>query len=95
MIQDNLLQFSTFYEPVNFIFDQYLLDGPTPILVHTGPVSILGDLISRLLEALGSNALGYVFAAHFESDECGGLAGGMTPVRLPWTPRPRPSSASR
>jgi flavorubredoxin len=73
-ITDKILQFSTYFEPVNFTFDQYLLDGPSPILVATGPVPLAGELLGKLSEELGDKALAYVFVSHFESDECGALA---------------------
>ncbi len=73
-VTDSIVQFSTFYDPVNFTFDQYLLDGPSPILVHTGPVFLAGELLGKLSQELGDKALLFIFASHFESDECGALA---------------------
>ena len=71
---EDLVQFNSYLEPIGLSFNQYLLMGPEPLLVHTGTVVHATALLPRLEETLGGRDLAYVFASHFESDECGGLA---------------------
>ncbi len=72
-ISKNVYQFSTYYEPVNFTFNQYLVSGDRPMLVQTGAVSITRELVPELRKLLQGAELSCVFISHFESDECGGL----------------------
>jgi flavorubredoxin len=44
------------------------------VLIHTGDVEQAKALIPQLIEFLGERKLQYIFASHFESDECGGLS---------------------
>jgi flavorubredoxin len=73
-VSKNIYQFSTFFEPVNFTFNQYLIAGSQSMLVQTGPISVTRGLIEELKKALQGSVLDYLFISHFESDECGGLS---------------------
>ena len=73
-IQDDLLQFNNYFEPVNLSFNQFLLSGSTPLLVHTGTYMNTQALLPQLQQALGGREPAYIFISHFESDECGGLS---------------------
>ena len=73
-IQPDLLQFNSYFEPINMSFNQFLLLGSEPLLVHTGTHKDTAALIPQLKQALGDKKLVYVFVSHFESDECGGLS---------------------
>jgi flavorubredoxin len=73
-IGKGLYQMNTYVEPSNLSFNQFLFTGAGALLVHTGPVRITQALLPRLESLLGTEDLAYVFASHFESDECGGLA---------------------
>ena len=72
-IDQDLLQFTSYLDPIDLSFNQFLLLGAEPLLVHTGAAPYAADLLPRLDDALGDRDLAYVFASHFESDECGGL----------------------
>ncbi len=73
-IQNDLLQFSTYVAPINLSFNQFLLLGSAPLLVHTGSAIHAQALLPQLPQALGDRRLTYLFISHFESDECGGLS---------------------
>lgn len=73
-IQKDIIQFSSFIEPINMSFNQFLLLGSEPILIHTGTAKDVEAMIPYLHNILGNNELKYVFISHFESDECGGLS---------------------
>lgn len=72
-IFDNLYMFNTYNEHIDLSFNQYLLLGEEPILIHTGSYQITEELIPKLKSVLGNKNLSYIFISHFESDECGGL----------------------
>ncbi|OTP41348.1 hypothetical protein A5797_002571, partial [Enterococcus faecalis] len=38
VLNEELYQFSTYIEPINLTFHQYLLLGDEPVLVHTGNI---------------------------------------------------------
>ena len=73
-IQNDLLQFNSYLEPVNLSFNQFLLLGSAPLLVHTGSHRDAKALFPQLNQVLQGRKLAYVFISHFESDECGGLS---------------------
>jgi flavorubredoxin len=70
---EGLLRFTSYLEPIDLSFNQYLLPGEAPLLVHTGTVRHVAALLPQLQKALEGHNLDYVFVSHFESDECGGL----------------------
>ena len=72
-IEEDLLRFSSYLEPIDLSFNQYLVVGEAPLLVHTGTVAHVPALLPQLQKALEGRDLAYVFVSHFESDECGGL----------------------
>lgn len=57
--------------PINF--NQYLLLGEEPLLVHTGSSALAAELVPRIKDILGNQCLSYIFVSHFEGDECGGI----------------------
>jgi flavorubredoxin len=73
-INENLYLFSSYIQPIDLSFNQYLICKPEPILIHTGSIDQTEVLVPILKEVLGSRPLKYVFISHFESDECGGLS---------------------
>lgn len=73
-IFDNLIMFTSYNEHINLSFNQYLILGKEPMLIHTGNYNMAEELIPKLKEVLGDKPLSYIFVSHFESDECGGLS---------------------
>lgn len=73
-LQDRLYMFSTYNEHINLSFNQFLILGNEPLLVHTGSFNLTEKLLQKLKETLEDVDLSYVFISHFESDECGGLS---------------------
>jgi flavorubredoxin len=71
---DDLQLFSSYLGFINLAFNQYLLLGDEPILIHTGSIEQATELLPRLKDNLGNRKLSYIFVSHFESDECGGLS---------------------
>lgn len=72
-VLEDLTQYQTYAEHIGMTFNQYLLGGETPLLIHTGDTLVAGHLAEALIPALKGRPLSLVFISHFESDECGGL----------------------
>jgi flavorubredoxin len=72
-ISDSTYLFNSYIEFIDLSFNQYLLMGESPILIHTGSIDQTAAILPNIKELLGSRQLEYVFVSHFESDECGGL----------------------
>lgn len=73
-IARDLYQFSSYVEPINLTFHQYLLFQRTPLLFHTGNITQATALVPQLNSILTGIPLKYIFISHFEADECGGLS---------------------
>jgi flavorubredoxin len=73
-IQNDLYQFNTYVDSIDMSFNQFLLSGPEPLLVHTGTHEHMKALLPQVRTILGGRELSHVFISHFESDECGGLS---------------------
>lgn len=73
-VSKQILMFNTYVEKINLSFNQYLLLGREPVLVHTGSYQQTVEILPLLRQALNGQSLAYVFVSHFESDECGGLS---------------------
>ena len=72
-ILDDLFQFNTYVESIDMSFNQFLIMGTAPLLIHTGTHEHMRVLLPELQSILGEKELSYIFISHFESDECGGL----------------------
>ena len=72
-VYKDLIRFSSYAAPIDLSFNQYLLLAPNSVLIHTGNVNIARGLTQQLKEALQGRELAYIYASHFEADECGGL----------------------
>ena len=70
---NDLHLFSSYNKLVDLSFNQYLLLGSEPLLIHTGSIDQTIELLPKIKSILGERALSYIFISHFESDECGGL----------------------
>lgn len=68
-ITPQLWRHTTYNQFIDLTFNQYVLAGSEPILIHTGS----DPDAPSLLRALQGRKLSYVFVSHFESDECGAL----------------------
>ncbi|MDL2220517.1 MBL fold metallo-hydrolase, partial [Eubacteriales bacterium OttesenSCG-928-N14] len=58
---------------MHLTFNCFLMDSASPVLVHSGTVSQVEQMLPLLRNRLSGRTLRYVFASHFESDECGGV----------------------
>jgi flavorubredoxin len=71
---DDLQMFNSYIGFIDLTFNQYLLLGSQPLLVHTGSYDQTVEMLPKLKTLLGDKPLSYIFISHFESDECGGIS---------------------
>jgi len=76
-IGDDLYRISTAFSPDmmpgGFTFNQYLLIDDEPLLFHTGPRGLFGEVSKAIEAVLPVRNLRYISFCHFEADECGAL----------------------
>jgi flavorubredoxin len=70
---DDLYLFNTYISFIDLTFNQYLLLGEEPLLIHTGNRDQAVEMLPKMKALLNGRPLSYIFISHFESDECGGL----------------------
>jgi flavorubredoxin len=73
-ISHNLYLFRSGGGNIPITFNQYLIMGEEPLLIHTGNSKQAVELIPMLKDILGNHTLSYIFISHFEGDECGGIS---------------------
>src|SRR6476620_4042897 len=71
--------------PGGFSFNQYLVVDEKPLLFHTGPKKLFGQVREQIEKVMPLANLRYVAFSHFEADECGSL-----PEFLAAAPQARP-----
>lgn len=59
--------------PGGFTFNQYLVVAEQPMLFHTGPRRMFGNVRDAVSRVLPVERLRYIGLSHFEADECGSL----------------------
>lgn len=67
-------QFSTYIPPIDFTIHQYLLATDPSILFASGTCHEAEENIPVIRNILGDRPLKYLFIAHMESDEAGGIS---------------------
>jgi flavorubredoxin len=71
---EDLQMFNSYLGFIDLGFNQYLLLGSEPLLIHTGSKDQAVEMLPKIKALLGDKPLSYIFISHFESDECGGLS---------------------
>ena len=59
--------------PAGFTFNQYLLRADEPLLFHTGPRHMFGDVSEAVSRLVPLPSLRWISFGHVESDECGSM----------------------
>ncbi len=76
-IAKGVYQFSTLVSevasPLGFTFNQYLIAADKPLLFHTGPRHMFGDISDAVSRIMPVTELRWVSFGHIESDECGSM----------------------
>lgn len=69
-IAPDLFRITTFVEPFNIQFSQFLMRDDQPLLFHTGPRALFQEVKSAVASLIDLQTLRWIGFSHFESDEC-------------------------
>ena len=72
-VAPDLFRITTFVEPFNLQFSQFLLRDDEPLLFHTGPRALFPGVKEAVVSLIGLETLRWIGFSHFEADECGTL----------------------
>ncbi len=69
-IAPDLFRITTFVEPFNIQFSQFLMRDEEPLLFHTGPRALFSEVKASVASLIDPQTLRWIGFSHFESDEC-------------------------
>ena len=69
-IAPDFFRITTFVEPFNIQFSQFLVRDDQPLLFHTGPRALFQEVKSAVASLIDPQTLRWIGFSHFESDEC-------------------------
>ena len=69
-IAPDLFRITTFLEPFNIQFSQFLVRDEEPLLFHTGPRALFSAVKAAVTSLIDPQSLRWIGFSHFESDEC-------------------------
>jgi flavorubredoxin len=72
-IADKIYRLSTYVEPADLRFNQYLIDAEQPLLFHTGLLQLFPLVSDAITKVTPVNRLRWISFGHFEADECGAM----------------------
>jgi flavorubredoxin len=72
-VAPDLFRITTFIEPINLQFSQFLLRDEEPLLFHTGLRALFPDVKKAVASLIDARRLRWIGFSHFEADECGSL----------------------
>ena len=72
-VAPDLFRITTFVEPFNLQFSQFLVRDDEPLLFHTGPKALFPAVKAAVASLIDVRTLKWIGFSHFEADECGTL----------------------
>ncbi|WHZ13619.1 MAG: Anaerobic nitric oxide reductase flavorubredoxin [Nitrospira sp.] len=72
-VAPDLFRITTFLEPFNLQFSQFLVRDAEPLLFHTGPRALFPAVKEAVASLIDVRTLRWIGFSHFEADECGSL----------------------
>ncbi|MBK8276918.1 MAG: MBL fold metallo-hydrolase [Nitrospira sp.] len=69
-IAPDFFRITTFVEPFNIQFSQFLVRDDQPLLFHTGPRALFQEVKSAVASLIDPQTVRWIGCSHFESDEC-------------------------
>jgi flavorubredoxin len=72
-VAPEIYRLSTYIEPANFTFNQYLVNADQPLLFHTGGRQAFPLISEAAAKVLPLQRLRWISFGHYESDECGSM----------------------
>jgi flavorubredoxin len=72
-VAPDLFRITTFVEPFNMQFSQFLVRDEEPLLFHTGPRALFATVKEAVASLIDPARVRWIAFSHFEADECGTL----------------------
>jgi flavorubredoxin len=72
-IADGIYRFSTYLEPANLRFNQYLIAGDEPLIFHCGYQKLFPLVSAAVARVAPLDSLRWITFGHYEADECGSM----------------------
>lgn len=72
-VAPDLFRITTFVQPINLQFSQFLVRDEQPLLFHTGPRALFPAVRDAVTSLINLRELRWIGFSHFEADECGTL----------------------
>jgi flavorubredoxin len=72
-VADGIHQLTTYVEPADFSFNQYVVTGEEPLLFHTGPRMLFPLVSEAAARIMPVETFRWITFGHVESDECGAM----------------------
>jgi flavorubredoxin len=72
-IADGIYRFSTLVPEIDFMFNQFLVDGDEPLLFHCGPKQMFPLVSDAVSGVIPLEKLRWITFGHVEADECGSM----------------------
>ncbi|MBP8117341.1 MAG: MBL fold metallo-hydrolase [Nitrospira sp.] len=72
-VAPDLFRITTYLEPLNLQFSQFLVRDAEPLLYHTGPRALFPAVKEAVASLIDIRALRWIGFSHYEADECGSL----------------------
>jgi flavorubredoxin len=73
-IAEGIYRISAFSPAAGISFNQFLIAGERPTLIHTGTYAMYEEVKQAVSEILDPRSLAYLVVSHLEADECGSMA---------------------
>jgi flavorubredoxin len=72
-VADRVYRVSTYVEPANLVFNQYLIKAGQPLLFHCGLRALFPSVSQAVAAVLPLHSLKWISFGHYEADECGSM----------------------
>ncbi len=72
-IADNIYRISTYVQPADFTFNQFLIRASEPLLFHCGPRAMFPQVAAAVGKLIPISTLRWISFGHHESDESGSV----------------------
>jgi flavorubredoxin len=72
-IANKIYRISTYVEPADLRFNQYLIDADQPLIFHTGLSRLFPLVSAAVARVLPLDKIRWITFGHYEADECGAM----------------------
>jgi flavorubredoxin len=72
-IANKIYRISTYIEPADLRFNQYLIDADQPLIFHTGLQRLFPLVSSAVARVIPLEKIRWITFGHYEADECGSM----------------------